>query len=364
MINVITIIGARPQFIKSAVLSQAIELSNRNNTKKIAEKLIHTGQHYDFNMSGAFFNELDLKAPHYNLAISGGSHGEMTGRMLDEIERILIDEKPDMVVVFGDTNSTLAGALAASKLHIPVAHVESGLRSFNKRMPEEINRILTDHVSSILFCPTATAVTNLVNEGISEGVVNVGDVMYDAAKRYEKVAQAKVKLNKWRVEPKNYVLSTIHRAENTDEEQRLHNILSALKHVANDKPVVLPMHPRTKSKLMSLRISNLLESLIIIEPVSYLEMTMLEMNAFAIITDSGGVQKEAFFHRVPCLTVRDETEWGETVDLGWNEICGSEEKHIIDAWNSLPRQMRKDGSPFGDGKAGEHIVNGILSEFK
>jgi UDP-GlcNAc3NAcA epimerase len=363
MINVITIIGARPQFIKSAALSQVIETSNRNNTKKIAEKLIHTGQHYDFNMSGAFFDELDLKAPHYHLEINGGSHGAMTGRMLEEIERILIDEEPDLVLVFGDTNSTLAGALAASKLHIPVAHVEAGLRSFNQKMPEEINRVLTDHISSILFCPTDTAVTNLENEGISQSVANVGDIMYEVAIRYGEVAQQKVTLDKWHVTSKEFMLCTIHRAENTDEEQRLQNILRSLNHVANDMPVVLPLHPRTESRIRSLNLSHLLEPLIVTKPVSYLEMLMLEMNAFAIITDSGGVQKEAFFHRVPCLTIRDETEWCETVDLGWNEICGTEEKQIIRAWNNLPNLLRKEGSPFGQGKAGENIVNRLLNEF-
>jgi UDP-N-acetylglucosamine 2-epimerase len=314
-------------------------------------------------MSGAFFNELKLKAPHYNLGISGGSHGAMTGRMLDEIERILIHETPDLVVVFGDTNSTLAGALAASKLHIPVAHVEAGLRSFNKKMPEEINRILTDHVSSLLFCPTDIAVSNLKNEGLIQCVVNVGDIMYDAVRNYSKVARENVTLDKWSLKAKRYVLCTIHRAENTDDLGRLENIFSALNEISNDIQIVLPLHPRTKAKLKDTNKNYLLNKILVIEPVSYLEMIRLEIDALTIITDSGGVQKEAFFYKVPCLTIRDETEWIETVQLGWNKVCGTNCERIVGEWRSMGKLPRQNGEPYGDGHAAEKIVQYIADHF-
>jgi UDP-GlcNAc3NAcA epimerase len=325
-------------------------------SRQVCEKIIHTGQHFDPKMSAIFFSELSIKAPFLNLGISDCGHGEMTGRMLAKIEQILLSEKPEMVIVFGDTNSTLAGALAAAKLNVPVAHVEAGLRSFNKSMPEEINRILTDHVSSYLLCPTKDAVANLENEGISKGVLQVGDVMYDASKFYSEKAKKEISLGHWGLQAGNYVLSTIHRAENTDDMQRLENIMYALRAISADKKVVLPLHPRTKAKLEEFRLLSLLEGVLVIPPVSYLEMARLEIDAHAIITDSGGVQKEAFFYQVPCLTLREETEWVETVNLGWNKLCSANKDIIMDNWISLDKRDTQNCAPYGDGDASEKIV--------
>jgi len=328
--KILTVVGARPQFIKLAPLSKIL----RENG--ISEIIVHTGQHYDENMNDLFFKELEIPEPDYNLGIGSGNHGEQTGRMLIEIEKIMLKEKPDLVIVYGDTNSTLAGALAASKLHIKLAHVEAGLRSFNKRMPEEINRVLTDHVSDILFCPTQTAVENLKNEGITNGVYLVGDVMFDALLHFSKISDMKSNvLERLNIKPKEYYLATIHRAENTDNYERLKNILTAFSKM--DEMVVFPIHPRTRKMINYYGLDDLLENdnVKVIDPVGYLDMLKLEKNAKAILTDSGGVQKEAFWLKVPCITLRDETEWVETVNLGWNRLVGSDVEKILEAVRDL-----------------------------
>jgi UDP-GlcNAc3NAcA epimerase len=314
--KLVTVIGARPQFIKAAAVTRVLQEQGG-----IEEILVHTGQHYDDNMSDVFFEELELPRPRYHLGIGSGPHGAQTGRMLEAVERVLVAERPDAVLVYGDTNSTLAGALAAAKLHLPVAHVEAGLRSFNRKMPEEINRVLTDHLSVWLFAPTEAAVANLVKEGIpAEQVHLVGDVMYDAALYYGSRARLDC-LDRLGVRPGSYVLTTIHRAENTDVPARLHGLFEGLSAVAAEVPVVLPLHPRTRAVLQRER---LLETygrwLRLCEPVGYLDMVTLEKHARLIATDSGGVQKEAFFYRVPCVTLREETEWVELVELGWNRL--------------------------------------------
>jgi len=326
--KILTVVGARPQFIKLAPLSKILRENGVN------EIIVHTGQHYDENMNNLFFKELEIHEPDYNLGIGSGNHGEQTGRMLIEIEKVLLKENPDMVIVFGDTNSTLAGALSASKLHIPLAHVEAGLRSFNKKMPEEINRILTDHISNILFCPTQTAVENLKKEGITKGVYLVGDIMFDALMHFSKISEVKSKiLEKLNLKPKNYYLVTVHRAENTDNYERLKNILIALSQL--DKPVIFPIHPRTKKMIEYFGLNNLLDVILVIKPVGYLDMLRLEKNAKAILTDSGGIQKEAFWLKIPCITLRDETEWIETVELGWNRLAGSDIEKILSAVKDL-----------------------------
>jgi UDP-GlcNAc3NAcA epimerase len=359
--KIVTIIGARPQFIKAAVVSRALR-----QQPTVKEVLVHTGQHYDANMSDVFFKELEIPHPDYNLGIGSGPHGEQTGRMLEAIEKILHQEKPDTVLVYGDTNSTLAGALAAAKLHIPVAHVEAGLRSFNRQMPEEINRILTDHVSNLLFAPTITAVNNLTTEGISGKVVTrVGDVMYDAAKFYAaKSAQMSRVLGQLQVRSKNFVLATIHRAENTDVPDRLKIILQGLTLVARKIPVVLPLHPRTCAMIRKLQLPAPL-GVKIIEPVGYLDMIELERNAVVIATDSGGVQKEAYFHRVPCVTLRDETEWTELLASGWNFLCApvSPAKLAKCIFAVVGKQGTR-GNLYGNGRTAERIVERLLAHHR
>jgi UDP-GlcNAc3NAcA epimerase len=328
--KILTVVGARPQFIKLAPLSKILRENGIN------EIIVHTGQHYDENMNDLFFKELEIPDPDYNLGIGSGNHGEQTGRMLIEIEKIILKEKPNLVIVYGDTNSTLAGALAASKLHIKLAHVEAGLRSFNKRMPEEINRVLTDHVSDILFCPTQTAVENLKNEGITNGVYLVGDVMFDALLHFSKISDMKSNiLERLNINQKEYYLATIHRAENTDDHERLKNILTAISKM--DEIVVFPIHPRTRKMVNYYGLNGLLKNnnVKVIDPVGYLDMLKLEKNAKAILTDSGGVQKEAFWLKVPCITLRDETEWIETVNLGWNRLVGSDVEKILEAVRDL-----------------------------
>ncbi len=318
--KVVTIIGARPQFIKAAAVSAVLKKNS-----EIHEVLLHTGQHFDDNMSKNFFDELEITTPQYNLGISGGLHGAQTGRMLEKVEETLVDESPDAVMVYGDTNSTLAGALAASKLHIPVVHIEAGLRSFNRHMPEEINRLVTDHLSDALFVPTSTGIENLRREGILEEKLHfVGDVMYDAALHFGKKAEHSSSiLDRLKLASKKYVLATIHRAENTDTPHLLHALLDGLMQIARTIPVILPLHPRTRKIIENddrLSKLNAIKGLQIIDPVGYLDMILLEKNAQLIATDSGGVQKEAFFYRVPCVTLRNETEWTELVELGWNTL--------------------------------------------
>jgi UDP-GlcNAc3NAcA epimerase len=354
--KIVTVIGARPQFIKAAAVARQFR-----QAAGLEEVLVHTGQHYDDNMSDVFFAELEIPRPRYHLGIGSGAHGTQTGRMLEAVERVLQDEKPDAVLVYGDTNSTLAGALAAAKLHIPVAHVEAGLRSFNRRMPEEVNRVLTDHVSAWLFAPTDAAVANLAREGIpGDRTFLVGDVMYDAALFYGARAQQEC-LERLSVKPKEYVLTTIHRAENTDVPARLRGLFEGLSAVARDVPVVLPLHPRTRAVLQR---DGLLEAysrrLRLCAPVGYLDMVALEKNARLIATDSGGVQKEAFFYRVPCVTLRDETEWVELVELGWNRLlppcdAGAVQHGILAALAESGRAEPPAGL-YGGGRAAARIV--------
>jgi len=319
-LKVVSIVGARPQFVKAAVLSRELR-------KDHTEILVHTGQHFDSNMSDVFFQEMEIPAPDYNLNIGSGNHGEQTGAMLKGIEEVLLKEKPDWCLVYGDTNSTLAGALAAVKLHMKVAHVEAGLRSFNRRMPEEINRVLTDHISDLLLCPTKTAVDNLRNEGITQGVHLVGDVMYEALMwAVEKARIHSTILTDLNLTPKNYLLATVHRAENTDDPERLGNILSAFNQI--QEPLIWPVHPRTRKKLAELRWQPG-DHINLIDPLGYLDMAQLEQNARMILTDSGGIQKEAFWLQVPCITLRDETEWIETVESGWNILVGVQSNLIL-----------------------------------
>ncbi|MDF2369214.1 MAG: UDP-N-acetylglucosamine 2-epimerase (non-hydrolyzing) [Rhizobiaceae bacterium] len=346
--KLLTCIGARPQFIKAATVSRAVSAYN-----DVHEVIVHTGQHYDVNMSDVFFEELSIPKPDHHLALGGGNHGEMTGRMLGALEAVMIEEKPDMVLVYGDTNSTLAGALAAVKLHLPVAHVEAGLRSFNRRMPEEINRILTDHASDILFVPTKTALKNLEQEGLPEDRVHfVGDVMYDAALFYRALARSPAFFSQKGVEDGNFILATIHRAENTDDPKRLAAILCGLGRAG--RCVVLPLHPRTRQRIKELGIA-MPASMLVTEPVSYLEMVWLEAHAAVIATDSGGVQKEAFFHETPCVTMRDETEWVELVEAGWNRLVGADENRIVEALNSNVEQQHRSAI-YGAGDASNRIV--------
>jgi UDP-GlcNAc3NAcA epimerase len=356
MKKIVTVLGARPQFIKASVVSNAIAQSN-----SLTEKVIHTGQHFDANMSDVFFHELGMAKPAYQLDIHGGTHGAMTGRMLAEIENVLLAEKPDVVLVYGDTNSTLAGALAAAKLHIPVAHVEAGLRSFNRRMPEEINRILTDRISSWLFAPTTAAMQHLFAEGIfSEKVHFVGDVMYDVAQYHgARVSADAGILKQLNLKPGSYVLATVHRAENTDNLGRLTAIVDALEATAESIRVVWPLHPRTRAVLLQTgSLERLFGKVTLIEPVGYLDMVQLEKYAALIATDSGGVQKEAFFYGVPCVTLRDETEWVELVESGWNRLAPP-----VDA-QSLVRVIKaalgsRGGpvAPYGTGNAAQAIVD-------
>jgi UDP-GlcNAc3NAcA epimerase len=351
--KIITIIGARPQFIKAAMVSRAISQSG------IKENIIHTGQHFDKNMSEIFFEEMGIKKPSINLGIGGGTHGKNTGRMIEAIEKVLLDQKADCVLVYGDTDSTLAGSLAASKLHIPVAHVESGLRSFNRKMPEEINRVLTDHISNILFIPTKNAELNLKSEGIKEeSIYFVGDVMYDAALYFGEVAKKESSiLDRLDVNANEYSLVSIHRAENTDDFKRLHSIISGLKHY--NKTIIFPMHPRTKKYLKKFKLkvpTNVIE----IPPVGFLDMIMLEMNANLIATDSGGVQKEAFFHKIPCVTLREETEWVELIDSGWNKLAPpTDSKKITKILNNSLGNIGKNITPYGNGNASELIANAL-----
>ncbi|WP_243028299.1 non-hydrolyzing UDP-N-acetylglucosamine 2-epimerase [Thermus albus] len=355
--KVLSVVGARPQFIKAALVSRALR-----NTPEVSEVLVHTGQHYDKNMSEVFFRELDIPEPDYNLGIGGGTHGQNTGRMLEAIEEVLLRERPHWVLVYGDTDSTLAGALAAAKLHIPVAHVEAGLRSFNRRMPEEINRVLTDHIADLLFAPTEVAVRNLLREGIPpDKVYWVGDVMYDAALYYGEKAEGQSRiLSKLGLKPKGYILATIHRAENTDDPVRLGVILQAFAEVHREIPVVFPVHPRTRKRAEAFGLGPLLDAVMAVDPVGYLDMVMLEKNARLIATDSGGVQKEAFFYRVPCVTLREETEWQELLDLGWNKLAPPADVASI-AGLLESQWVGSEGNPFGLGNTVNLIVQKLLS---
>lgn len=357
MLKIVTIVGARPQFIKAAAVSRVMR---DRHAQSIDEIIVHTGQHYDHNMSKVFFDELDIPLPGHNLEISGGNHGAMTGRMLEAVESVLLAERPDWVLIYGDTNSTLAGALAAAKLHIPVAHVEAGLRSFNMRMPEEVNRVLADRVSSLLFCPTDTAVSNLKAEGVTAGVHNIGDVMYDVALFYrERARQQSRALEQLGVIGGRFALATCHRAENTDNVERLSGIVAALGEISATMPVILPLHPRTRKLLTDTGLANRLGTVKVVEPLPFLDMIALEQAATVILTDSGGVQKEAFFYGVPCITMRDETEWVETVTTGANQLVGASAPAILAAFEASAKAGKKEthAMPYGDGDAAGKIVS-------
>ena len=357
--KVVTIIGARPQFIKSGAVSRSfIEFNNTRPPETIDEVIVHTGQHYDSNMSDVFFEQMDIPKPAYQLDINGLGHGAMTGQMLEAIEKVLLEEKPDWVMVYGDTNSTLAGALAASKLHIKIAHIEAGLRSFNMRMPEEVNRILTDRVSTVLFCPTDSAVQNLENEGYNDldiAIVKNGDVMMDASLMFSAFAKAPKESI-----PAAFVLTTVHRAENTDDPARLRAIFKALNTISKDTPVVLPLHPRTKSFIAKYDI-EIGEQLHCIDPVGYVEMLYLLKNCSLVLTDSGGLQKEAYFFEKYCLTLRDETEWVELIDNGFNQLVGANFDVIMKAFNDV-NTKKPDFSLdlYGNGEASKKIIEGLL----
>ena len=357
--KIVTILGARPQFIKAGTVSREIA-----KHVDIEEIIVHTGQHYDTNMSDVFFEEMKIPKPDYHLDINDLSHGAMTGQMLEAIEDILLKEKPDWVLVYGDTNSTLAGALAASKLHIKVAHIEAGLRSFNMQMPEEINRILTDRVSDVLFCPTQTAVENLQKEvfpfvtasGLQQQIIKAGDVMQDGAIFYSSLA------NKPAYEfSKNFVLCTIHRAENTDDELRLKEIFEALEEITKEVQIVLPLHPRTKQIIQKLKLD--IKNLTIIDPVGYLEMIWLIDHCGLVVTDSGGLQKEAFFFKKHCITLRDETEWIELIDNNFNVLAGAEKEVILDLYQNHQFSHDFDMDLYGGGRASKIIIS-VLRNYK
>jgi len=356
--KILTVLGARPQFIKAASISRAITKHDNIN-----EIIVHTGQHYDANMSDVFFEELEIPAPDHQLNIGSRSHAKQTAMMLTGLEEIMQAENPDWILVYGDTNSTLAVALAAAKLHIPIAHVEAGLRSYNRKMPEEINRLVADQLSTLLFAPTEQAVKNLQQEGYSsKQIINAGDVMYDCALYYSKRAEEQSTiLSTHGLTPKKYILATVHRAENTDDPERLKNIINALEQINKDIPVVLPLHPRTAHALKAINVSE--PNLHLIDPASYIDMLTLEKNSKLIITDSGGVQKEAFFHRVPCVTLRDETEWVETVELGCNYLAPPQHvSKILEAFNqALNTKMIPETFPYGEGNSAEKIV-GLMKD--
>lgn len=351
--KVATIVGARPQFIKAAPVSRALAGAS------VDELIIHTGQHFEAGMSDIFFEELGIPRPCRHLGISGGGHGAMTGAMLQALEPVLQNDRPAWVLVYGDTNSTLAGALVAAKLNIPVAHVEAGLRSLNRRMPEEQNRVVTDHLADMLFTPTDAATKNLQTEGISsERIRQVGDVMYDAALYYAKLTgQHSDVLPRYGLEPRQYVLATLHRAENTDDPERLRAIIKGLDIAALMRPVVLPLHPRTRDAIR--REGASVGRVRVIDPLGYLDMVELERHAAVIATDSGGVQKEAYFHKVPCVTLRDETEWVELVGLGWNRLVRPDPEAIASAIHGAVGSCGKESTPYGDGNAAYRIVENL-----
>jgi UDP-GlcNAc3NAcA epimerase len=360
MRRILSVVGARPQFIKASLITKRLR-----ELPGIEEILVHTGQHYDANMSDLFFSKLDLPAPDRYLGVGSSSHGRQTARMLEGLEEVFLELHPDLVLVYGDTNTTLAGALAAVKLHIPIAHIEAGLRSKNRRMPEEINRVLTDHISELLFAPTEVAVRNLLSEGIPSSLIHlVGDVMYDVCLYFRSLLQGRKDLfHQLQIPEKDYILVTIHRAENTDDVERFTNIFSALAIVAQSYPIIFPVHPRTR-KLMNTLGVKIPENLYLLDPVGYLEMQILESCAILIATDSGGVQKEAYFHRIPCATLRDETEWVELIETGWNRLVSPNlpPDRIVDEILNAIGKKGKDKDLYGGGMAGERIVT-ILSKF-
>jgi UDP-GlcNAc3NAcA epimerase len=364
-VKIVTVVGARPQFIKAAVVSRAIAERNQRSGAGIEEILVHTGQHYDDNMSAIFFDQMRIPTPDHHLAVRERTHGAMTGAMLRGIEEILIASRPDAVLLYGDTNSTLAGALAASKLHIPLAHVEAGLRSYNMRMPEEINRIVTDHVATWLFCPVRSAIPTLEGEGLGANeqmgrrVAYVGDVMYDAALFYRTIAQPSEEIRRFTDSAPDFVLSTIHREENTSDLTRLGVMLSALEAIAEETPVILPMHPRTRKVLAEAGLA--FRRVKVVDPVGYFDMIHLLEHSRVVMTDSGGVQKEAFFFKSPCVTLRAQTEWVELLEAGANFLGGTTKEEILAAYTRA-RAANPDWSEplYGTGDAGKRIVDALL----
>ena len=354
--KILSIIGARPQFIKASPVSKEID-----RHADIEEIIVHTGQHFDPNMSKIFFNQMEIPEPDYNLGINSLTHGAMTGRMLEEIEKVLIVENPDWVIVYGDTNSTLAGCLAAKKLHLKVAHIEAGLRSFNMNMPEEINRILTDRVSDILFCPTQTAIDNLVKEGYEKldcEIIFSGDVMLDAALLYSQKAK-----KPFEDISSQYILTTIHREENTTDEERLKSIYNALSIISKERQIIIPIHPRTRKQFDELHSISQESNIKLINPLGYLEMLYLIRHCSLVITDSGGLQKEAYFFEKPCITIRDETEWTELVKYGYNIVAGTDADSIIDAYDLMKdKKIQFSYKLFGSGNAAQIIINEILAQ--
>lgn len=345
--KLVSVVGARPQFVKAFPFSKAAR-----DAGDLHEVMIHTGQHFDANMSDVFFRELGIAPPAYHFDIHGGHHGAMTARMLTAIEEVLAKEQPDALLVYGDTNSTLAGALAAAKLHIPVVHVEAGLRSYNRAMPEEINRVMADHLSAVLLCPTNAAVDNLIKEGIHDGVHNVGDVMFDATVMAATLAKEHATVLKdMNLKPKTYGVATVHRAENTDSPQNLSRVVRYLTEQAREQPIVLPLHPRTRAAAEAAGV-EFGKNVRLTDPLGYLDMSQLVSGANIVFTDSGGLQKEAYFHRVPCVTLRSETEWVETVDHGWNRL-----------WTTQDYKPRRDITEYGDGHSAEKIVQILRKTF-
>ncbi|UBH23101.1 UDP-N-acetylglucosamine 2-epimerase (non-hydrolyzing) [Macrococcus armenti] len=354
--KILTVAGTRPQLVKIGAVSRKLR-------EKFTEVLVNTGQHYDYNMAGVFFDELKIPKPDYDLGVGSGSHGKQTGEMMIKLEEVFDIEKPDVVLVYGDTNSTLAGAIVAAKRLIPLIHIEAGLRSYNKAMPEEQNRILTDNLSDLLFIPSNIAMQNLHREGITEGIYNVGDVMMDAVLYNAQLAEERYNLSDYGLTPKQYILGTIHRAENTNDVNKLTAILKSFAKL--DKIVYLPLHPRTKKLINEYGINDIVDAssnIKIVEPISYLEMLLLEKNAYAIVTDSGGVQKEAYFSKVPCITLRDQTEWTETIDLGWNKLLNPLNEDLSIALDNI-NTGEDIYDAYGDGSAADEIVRIIEEKF-
>jgi UDP-GlcNAc3NAcA epimerase len=357
--KILTIVGARPQFVKAAVVSREIL---RHWSDSWEEYIVHTGQHYDESMSQVFFDQLCIPAPYKNLNIGGGSHGSSTGRMIEALEQEMLAVGPQVVLLYGDTNSTLAGAIAASKVGIPIAHVEAGLRSYSRKMPEEINRVLTDHVSRWLFCPTTQAKVNLANEGITDGVYHVGDVMFDVAQLFTEEVDLMGATRTSLDLPSRFALVTLHRAENADHRDRLESICEGLRRVSEEIDLIWPVHPRTRNALKQFEINISSPKIRLIDPVSLFDMIRLEKGCELVFTDSGGVQKEAYFHQKPCITLRDETEWVETVEHGWNQVVGCDSLKIVHAF-----QNANAGTPigeYGDGKASGKIISRIDSDMR
>lgn len=365
MIKIITVIGARPQFVKSFSITNAIKKFNASTNTNIQEIIIHTGQHYDENMSKVFFEEMKLKKPTYNLKLTKRSHGGMTGQMISEIETILIKENPDYLLIYGDTDSTLAGAIAASKLHIPIIHIESGLRSYNRTMPEEINRVVADQLSTFCFCPSEIAINNLKKEGIFDSnnkiVQNIGDVMYDVLLHFQKKIIPSPNIE-FISKNKSFILATIHRAENTDNEHNLKELFKSFEYISTKTDIILPLHPRTKKQLINMNIET--KNIKIIDPVSYLDMLYLLKNCEIVLTDSGGLQKEAYFSKKYCITLRNETEWVELVEKKVNSITGANYKAIKKAFENIPKKIDFSEQLYGNGYAGDKIINLLINHYK